>query len=274
MPVRRFIPELSKYRDTITIAHLLYNTSGIIDYFKLPRGGGRSWVTFNYFDNDECIRTSLKPDTLAFKPGTRWDYSNVNYMLLTKVIEKVSGMTFRQFAQKRIFEPLQMYHTVINDDNTEVISNRVTPYNKRSKEIVDAYRKEGFKVNYGTGWIQHARNSPHYGGSGVNTTVEDLVKWEENFFSKKFGGDRFYDLMHQTHHFVNGRDNQAFGLYRDVYKGKIYWAWDGGDFGISAQAVHFPKEQVAIIVLSNIGTGNAAEKAQQIAGILYADKIL
>ena len=274
MPASRFIPELEKYKDTITIAHLLYNTSGITDYYKLPREDGRSWITFNYFDNDECIRTSLKPDTLAFRPGTRWDYCNVNFMLLTKIVEKVSGMTFRQFAQKRIFEPLQMNHTLVNDDNTEIIPSRVTSYNQRSKEIVDAYRKEGFKVNYGTGWIQHTRNSPHYGGSGVNTTIEDLIKWEENFFSKKFGGQRFYDLMHQTRHFANGRDNQAFGLYRDDYKGKIYWAWDGGDFGVSAQAIHFPKEKVAIIVLSNIGTGNAAEKAQQVADVLYAGKIL
>lgn len=274
MPVSLFIPELAKYKDTVRIMHLIYNTSGITDYYKLPRSCGQSWITFNYFDIDECISVSLKPDTLAFKPGDRWDYCNVNYMLLAKIVEKVSGMPFSEFAQKRLFVPLAMTHTLVNDDMTEVIPHRVTPYNQRTKEIVDAYRKEGIGVKYGSGWIQHNRNSPHYGGSGISTTVSDLAKWSENFFTRKFGGPEFYRLMHLTHHFGNGMDNQAFGLYFGDYKDKRYVAWDGGDFGVSAQLIRFPDQQVAIIVLSNIGTGNAAEKANRIADILIRDKIL
>ncbi|MGN6181647.1 MAG: serine hydrolase domain-containing protein [Mucilaginibacter sp.] len=273
-PASRYIPQLTKYKDTIRISHLIYNTSGITDYYKLPREGGRSWVTFNYFTIDECIRTSLKPDTLAFKPGERWDYCNTNFMLLAKIVEKVSGLSFRKFAQTRLFVPLAMNHTIINDDATEVIPNRVTPYNERTKEIVDAYRKEGFAVNYGGGWIQHPRNSPHYGGSGVNTTLNDLIKWEQNFFTKRFGGNRFYQLMHSTQHFANGRNNQAFGLYNSRYKNRDYWAWDGGDFGVSTQIIRFPEQQIAIIVLSNIGTGNAAMKAEQIADVLIAQHLL
>lgn len=268
MPAATFIPELGKYKDTIRISHLLYNTSGIIDYYQLPRDGGRSWVTFNYFTNDECIRTSLKPVTLAFTPGTKWDYCNTNFMLLARIVGKISGQSFREFARQRLFLPLGMTHTIINDDATETISNRVTPYNPRTREIVDAYRKEGFAINYTPGWIQHPRNSPHYGGSGVNTTLSDLITWEKNFFSKRFGGEQFYQLMHRTQPFQNGKDNQAFGLYRGIYRDRIYWAWDGGDFGVSAQIIRFPGQQMAIIVLSNIGTGNAAQKALQIADIL------
>jgi CubicO group peptidase (beta-lactamase class C family) len=243
MPASRFIPELAKYKDTIRISHLLYNTSGIPDYYKLPRGGGRSWVTFDYFTIDDCIHSSLGPDTLAFSPGTKWDYCNTNFMLLTKIVEKISGEPFREFARKRLFLPLGMTHTLVNDDATTVIPNRVTPYNERNKTYVDAYRKEGFAVNYGAGWIQHPRNSPHYGGSGINTTMNDLVKWEENFFSKRFGGERFYQLMHRTQPFKNGMDNQAFGLYSGSYKGHTYWAWDGGDYGVSAQIIRFPKSK-------------------------------
>ncbi|MBB6128328.1 serine hydrolase domain-containing protein [Mucilaginibacter lappiensis] len=274
MPASRFIPELAKYKDTIRIEHLIYNTSGIRDYYQLPRAGGRSWVTFDYFDNAECIRTSLGQDTLAFKPGTKWDYCNVNFMLLARIVEKVSGEPFSTFARRRLFLPLGMNHTLVNDDATAIIPNRVTPYNPRTKEYVDAYRKAGFDVNYGRGWIQHSRNSPHYGGSGINTTVNDLVKWEENFFSQRFGGQPFYDLMHQTRRFQHDRDNQAFGLYRDSFRGRAYWAWDGGDYGVSAQIIRFPKERVAIIVLSNMGNGDAAGKASQIASILTAAKLL
>ncbi|MCS3733188.1 CubicO group peptidase (beta-lactamase class C family) [Mucilaginibacter dorajii] len=274
MPASRFIPELAKYKDTIRIEHLIYNTSGITDYYQLPRASDRSWVTFDYFDNDECIRTSLRQDTLAFMPGTKWDYCNVNFMLLARIVEKVSGEPFSAFARRRLFLPLGMKQTMVNDDATEIIQDRAIPYNPRTKEYVDAYRKSGFDVKYGSGWIQHARNSPHYGGSGISTTVNDLIKWEENFFSKQFGGEQFYQLMHRTQRFRHDMDNQAFGLYRGTFKGSTYWAWDGADYGVSAQIMRFTDQQVAIIVLSNIGNGDSAKKAQQIADLLIAGKQL
>lgn len=267
-PVSEFVPEIKKYEDTIRVKHLIYNTSGIIDYFKLPRPDGKSWITFNYFDIDYCIKVSLSQDTLAFKPGEKWDYCNVNYMLLTKIVEELSGQSFSEFSKQKLFEPLGMANTLINDDITEIIKNRVTPYNKRTSEYVDAYKKEGINIKSKGEWLQHPRNSPHYGGSGVVTTVNDLLLWSENFFTKKFGGQAFYDLMHTTLKFENGRDNQAFGLYFDNYKGRTYVAWDGGDFGVSSQLIRFTDKKVAIVVLSNLGTGEAYKKANAIADIL------
>jgi CubicO group peptidase (beta-lactamase class C family) len=267
-PVEDYVPELAKYADTIRIKHLIYNTSGIVDYPRLPRPDGHSWITFNYFDIDYCIRVSLSRDTLAFKPGARWDYCNVNFMLLTKVVEKVSGQSFRDFSRKRLFEPLGMSSTFINDDITEVIKNRVTPYNKRTQENVQAYRSMGINVNAEGNWIQHLRTSPHYGGSGVVTTIDDLLKWSQNFATKKFGGQEFYDLMHKTLKFSHDRNNQAFGLYFDKLKGRTSVSWDGGDFGISSQLIRFPEKGIAIIVLSNLGSGESYRKANEIAEIL------
>jgi CubicO group peptidase (beta-lactamase class C family) len=267
-PLAEFVSDVSKYKDTIRIKHLIYNTSGLTDYFKLSRSDGNTWITFNYFDIDYCIKTSLSQDTLAFTPGDKWDYCNVNYMLLTKVVEKVSGMPFSTFSKQKLFEPLGMHNTLINDDVTQVIKNRVTPYNKRTPEYVAAYKSLGITIKEGDGWLQHPRNSPHYGGSGVVTTVNDLMIWSGNFFSKKFGGQQFYDLMHRTESFKNGRNNQAFGLYLDKYKGRAFAAWDGGDYGISSQLIRFTDKNIAIIVLSNIGSGEAFNKANSIADML------
>jgi CubicO group peptidase (beta-lactamase class C family) len=75
-PASNYIPELLKYKDTIRISHLIYMTSGIIDYYRLPRPGGKSWNTFFYFDNDACIAASLGQDSLLFHPGEKWDYCN------------------------------------------------------------------------------------------------------------------------------------------------------------------------------------------------------
>lgn len=267
-PAKEFIPELAKYKDIILIKHLIYNSSGIVDYPKLPRPDGHSWITFNYFDIDYCINASLKRDTLAFKPGDQWDYCNVNFMLLTKIVEKISGMSFSEFSRKRIFEPLGMSNTLVNDDITQPIKNKVTPYNQRSPEYVEAYRKTGINIKSEGEWIQHPRTSPHYGGSGIVTTIDDLLKWSKNFVTKEFGGQEFYNLMHKTMKFNHPRDNQAFGLYFDKFKGRTCVAWDGGDFGISSQLIRFPDKGIAIVVLSNLGSGEAFRKANEIASIL------
>ena len=267
-PVENYLPELAKYPDTIRIKHLIYNTSGIIDYFRLPRAHDKSWLDFYYFDNDEAIRTSLKPDTLAFHPGDQWDYSNVNYMLLTKIIERVTGEPFPAFMERRLFRPLKMDHTLVNDDISTVIPNRATPYNPRNSEYVRAYRQEGISVRDTGTWMQHHRNSPHYGGSGILSTVEDLLKWERNFFTKDFGGENFYTLMHRTEKFNHDRDNQAFGLYFGTFRDKTFVAWEGGTSGISSQIIRFPDDKIAIIVLSNMGSGEASQKANELAAIL------
>ncbi len=273
-PASDFIPELEKYSDTIRIKHLIYNTSGITDYPRLQRKSGKSWVTFNYFDVDECISTSLAEEELQFMPGDKWDYCNVNFMLLTKIVEKISGQSFSEFAKTQLFEPLGMKNTLINDDITQIIKNRVTPYNPRTKEYLDGYNEYGIKLKEEGKYIQHARNSPHYGGSGVVTTIDDLLKWSSNMTSKSFGGEEFYDLMHKTIKFNHDRDNQAFGLYIGDFNGRKIVAWDGGDWGISSQLLRFPDDGIAIIVLSNMGSGEAYRKVNGIADILIDEGIL
>jgi len=267
-PVAQFVPELEKYNDTIRIKHLIYNTSGITDYPRLEREGGKSWVTFNYFDIDECITTSLAQDSLQFRPGDRWDYCNVNFMLLAKIVEKVSGTSFGQFALERLFKPLGMDDTMINDDITAIIKNRVTPYNLRTPDIIDGYKDYGIRLKGEGGYIQHNRNAPHYGGSGVVTTIDDLLLWSKNMVSKRFGGEEFYNLMHDTPKFNHDRSNQAFGLYIGDFNGREIVAWDGGDWGISSQLMRFTADGVAIVVLSNIGTGEAYRKVNAISDIL------
>jgi CubicO group peptidase (beta-lactamase class C family) len=267
-PVQNYVPELSKYKDTIRIKHLIYNTSGLTDYFKIPRKNKKSWLDLHYFDIDEAILTSLSQDTLAFKPGEKWDYSNVNFMLLTKVIESISGESFSEFIQTRLFKPLKMDNTLVNDDITTIIPNRATPYNPRESIYFDAYKKEGINIKQEGKWIQHHRISPHYGGSGIISTIDNLLKWEKNFFDQKLGGEKFYEIMHRTPKFEHERDNQAFGLYFGTFLERKFVAWEGATSGISSQIIRFPDQKIAIIVLSNLGSGQASEKANQIANIL------
>ncbi len=195
-------------------------------------------------------------------------------MLITKIIENVSGQSFADYMQDKIFNPLGMNQSQIHDDITKIIPNRVTPYNQRTDEYVEGYKVQGVKIGKDGAYLQHHRNAPHYGGSGVITTIEDLLKWSKNMISQEFGGAEFHQLMHQTPKFQHNRDNQAFGLYIGDFNGHQIVAWDGGDWGISSQLIRFPKQEVAIVVLSNLGSGESYRKANQIADILFEEGVM
>ncbi|GAB5521402.1 MAG: serine hydrolase domain-containing protein [Rhodothermales bacterium] len=275
-PAQTYIPELAKYEayPRIRIKHLIYNTSGLTDYHRLPRRDGKSWITFNYFDVDESLSYALAEDTLLFAPGEQWDYVNVNFMLLAKIVEQVSGQRFATFARERLFEPLGMDDTLIHDDITAVVPNRVTPYNLRTPDNIEGYARYGVQVNAEGDYMQHHRNAPHYGGSGVVTTINDLMRWSINMVTHDFGGQAFFDLMHRTEAFQHDRTNQAFGLYWGDFNGRPIVAWDGGDWGISSQLMRFPDQGVAIAVLSNLGSGEAFRKVNAIADVLTEHGIL
>ena len=137
-PVERFFPEVKKYHADLRIKHLMYFTSGLHDYTTLPRANRDPWFSSYYFTIDDAIAASLGADSLEFAPGTKWEYSNVDFMLLAKIAERVSGMPLAAFLQQRIFNPLGMRHSSLNDDATLVVANRATGYALRSDSGVRA----------------------------------------------------------------------------------------------------------------------------------------
>ena len=142
--IKKFLPDFPKYKHEIQIKHLIYMTSGINDYYYNPRQNGTDWSSLNFFNVDTAIAASLNTKELMYAPGTKWSYSNINYMLLTKVVEKVSGLSFSKFAQKKLFEPLGMNNTLVNDDIFQVIPNRVNSYNYRDQENTAWMLEEGY----------------------------------------------------------------------------------------------------------------------------------
>ena len=273
-PIKKHLPGFPNYPHPIKIKHLIYMTSGLPEYYQQERANGLDWSTLQYFDIDTAIAASLKSKKLEFKPGKKWAYSNINYMLLTKIVQQVSGKPFADFARERLFEPMDMNHTFVNDDVFQVIPNRVLGYNHRDQENTQWLKEYGYLKTDRPGYLQINRMAPHYGGSGVYTTLEDLKKWVDNFESQSFGGEAFYNLMHQTMAFNHDKQNDAFGLVHGDFNGHpIIW-YEGGDWGFSAYLMRFPEHKLSIIVLSNLGTGNARHHANRLMDILMDDGIV
>jgi len=269
-PVSKYIPETAKYGNNLRIKHLVYMSSGLHEYTDLPRRSGLPWMAFYYFTRDEAIRAALKPDKLEFPPGTQWAYRNINYMILTEIVEKISGQSYAAFMREMVFRPLGMQHSDINDDSTLVIPHRATGYAPRADtQVIKALADSGVQIRPGKGWVRLVRVSPHYGGSGVFSTLEDLTKWDANWYAPKLAGDAFTALMNKRMRFQHDKDNDAFGLvWRELY-GRRMLDYSGGDTDTSTYMARFPAEQFTIICLSNMPLGQAEDKSHQVLELLH-----
>jgi len=265
-----YIEEVPDWAEDIEIRHLVYMTSGINDYYYNPRANGLDWSSLHFFNIDTAIAASFGSGELMYEPENGWSYSNINYMLMTKIVENVAGIPFSQFSEQRIFEPLGMDQTVVNDDIFQVIPNRASAYNFRDEESTSGLLENGYLSHKGAGdFLQINRNSPHHGGSGIFTSIQDLVKWQMNFQTRKFGGQEFYDWMHRTEKFQHDKSNDAFGLVWGDYNGQAMVWYEGGDWGVSSYMIRFPDQHISVIVLANYGTARARDHAFEVIDILF-----
>jgi CubicO group peptidase (beta-lactamase class C family) len=270
-PVAKYIPEVAKYGDGLRIEHLVYMTSGLHEYTDLPRQNGDPWATFYYFTRDEAIRDAVKPDHLEFPPGTQWAYRNINYMLLTRIVEVVSQQSFSEFMHDRVFAPLGMLHTEIDDDTTEVIPHRATGYAARSNpEVAKELASVGVIIKPGDGWVRLVRVSPHFGGSGVFTTLNDLLCWDNNWYTGSLAGPAFTELMNRRQKFQHDKDNDAFGLVWRTRYGHAMLDYSGADTDTSTYMARFPEQHLTVICLSNMPLGDAEGKADALMDLLHA----
>jgi CubicO group peptidase (beta-lactamase class C family) len=266
-PVARWVPETAKFGPELRVEHLVYFSSGLPEYWSIPRPGGQPWHSFHLFDNEDMFRSILTAERLDFVPGAKWRYSNSDYLMLAKVVEAAAGTSLAALLQRRIFAPLEMSGAQVNDDPTLIIANRATGYVERSAMLVHEGRKVDVPIRAGQGWARLPRVSPHYGGSGVFASLEDLVKWDRNWYQSKLGRG-FAALMHRHPRFSHGKNNDGFGLVRDDQFGKETWAYAGSDLDTSTYMARFPAKRVTVICLSNMPTGRADGKCREVLKIL------
>jgi CubicO group peptidase (beta-lactamase class C family) len=112
--VRRYLPEMHDFGEPITLEMLLTHTSGVRDNVSLLMAKGRR--VDDVIQEQESFEMTTRQTGLNFRPGTRYRYSNGNYVLLAKIVERVSGMPFAAFLQQRVLNPLGMIHTSVVSD--------------------------------------------------------------------------------------------------------------------------------------------------------------
>jgi CubicO group peptidase (beta-lactamase class C family) len=252
---RKYLPELPAYERPITIRHLLTHTSGIRDFIVLISMAGRSLDSV--MNDTELLDLIARQRSLNFLPGDDYSYSNSGYILLGLIVERVSGQTFGRFVEKEIFTPLGMTHSRVFDDRFAIVRNRATGYFRRPD---------------GGGFAQRnsAWDRPYDGG--VLTTVDDLARWDRNFYQPVVGDASLITQLTTSATLRSGKSTEyGFGLRVERYRGKKLIAHAGGIRGFSAQIYRFPNDRFSSIVLCNTGTANATTLARSIADLYLFD---
>ena len=249
--VRKYIPELPDYGPKITILHLLNHTSGLRDYLTLMDLAGIN--TDSVTTDEDALQIITRQKALNFAPGSDWLYSNTGFFLLSIIVKRVSGETLREFAAANIFTPLGMTHTQFRDDHTALIANRAMAYDPKE-------RKDGYTLN-----ISYFEQT---GDGAVHTSVEDLLKWDENFYSGQVGGKEFLAEIQEQGKLNNGKVlDYAKGLFIADYRG-LHTVSHGGSWGgYRAELLRFPEQHFSVACLCNRGDANPTRRAHQVADI-------
>jgi CubicO group peptidase (beta-lactamase class C family)/D-alanyl-D-alanine dipeptidase len=250
--VRKYIPELPEYGATITIDHLMRHTSGLRDYNGLLVLAGH---TFEEVTTDsQALALITRQRHLNFPPGSRYEYSNTGYFLLSVIVHRVSGQTLADFARARIFRPLGMTHTLYRDRAAMLIPNRAMGY---------APNDSGFK-NSMSNWEQT-------GDGAVQLSIDDALRWDENFYHPKVGGQWMVDQLQTRGTLANGDSiNYARGLFVHPYRG-LRRIEHGGDWiGYHAAYARFPDRHTSIVVLCNSDGISPDGLSDQVADIVLA----
>ncbi|MGH9844912.1 MAG: serine hydrolase domain-containing protein [Blastocatellia bacterium] len=252
--IRKYFPELPRYEAPITVNHLVHHTSGVRDYLELMGMAGRRMD--EPFGNEDAVELIARQKGLNFKPGERFLYSNSNYVLMAEVVRRASGKSLREFADENIFRPLGMANTHFNDDRTAVVKNRVVSY-----------------APIGSGrFRQFIKTIEAVGDGNLLTTVEDLAKWDQNFYDNKVGGEGFSQQMLTRTKLNNGEEiSYAFGLDNEEYKGLKAVAHGGGFMGFRTEMIRFLEQRLTVICLCNVT--NPGTDARRVADLYLADQI-
>ena len=251
--VRTHIPELSDTGHRVTIAHLMHNTSGIRDMLEIMRQGGADLGM--PVGADALLWAVARQRTLNFEPGTRFLYSNSNFMLLGRIAERVTGEPLEDMLERRIFAPLGMTSTLMTPDVQVAVPNLAT----------------GYFPNDGGGW----RRAPHafalHGEGGLVSSVEDLALWDRNLDTGLVGGDWLAAALSAQAAFSNGTTNRyARGQAVRPYRGADTVSHGGLWPGYRTEFLRVPAHATSVIVIANTGRADPNLVAHQVLDLVLA----
>lgn len=253
--IRKYLPELPDYGHKVSVAMLMNHTAGIRDSLDLLYLAGQADVAAA--NRAQALKLTLAQTATKFEPGTRYDYSNGGYLLLSEIVERVSGEPFAAYVNRAVLKPMGMARSFVMDGARSADANIARGYQLEDGKLVlaDSY--------------------PLFGGSGgLITTINDLAKYDRDIDSgHKVWTPTIRKLMLEPGHFNDGttvrraeRSNQAYAAGLTV--GPNWFGHTGGARGFKTMYAHLPERRMGLGLLCNNGAIDPAEHLNTIVTAL------
>jgi CubicO group peptidase (beta-lactamase class C family) len=250
----KYCPEFPAYARTIRIRDLLRHVSGLPDYEMLMVGkigadffrSSKGPPAAHEFTSHEVLQTLSRQPKLNFAAGSRFEYSNSGYEVLGQIIERVSGKRYADFLREKIFDPLGMRQTLVLDERKHSGPRLALAYRKRNGRWED---------------ITYSAENYEYGDGGVESTGNDLVKWDQALTAGKlvrratldlaFTPGRTSDGKVIETHFFEYPSAYGFGWFVSSENNAVVLEHGGEWSGYRTHIVRVPSHRVTAIVLTN-----------------------
>lgn len=253
--IRLYVPEMPDYGDVITLRHLLTMTSGLWDGINILLFAGLN--SESPLTRRQLLGMYCKQQKLMFRPGDDSTYSNTNYSLLSLVIERVSGVPLAEFMRDRIFKPLSM-------DNSRLTPAMDTTILDKARGYVPAERG-GFKSGYMRIELD--------GNGGVDSTINDMLKWLANYRDDRHFGPDYRQRMEAPVYLNDGRLLEyRLGINVVDYRGMKVVRHAGGMPGYLCDFVYYPQADLGIVLFTNLTEPALLQIPDRIADIVLEDQ--
>jgi len=231
----------------ITIEQLLSHSSG------LQREAGDHWTSYE-FPTAEELRTMFADRKAAFAPAVRWKYSNLAYSVAGMVVEAVSGLSWADYLQRNIFDPLSMQASSVDRD----VPGLAVPYARRmpdgTREVLPFVDARGMAA-----------------ATGLTSTVEDMARFVSAQFRKgPRGGANILSSgslreMHRVRSVENNwTSGTGIGFSISRVNDRTFVGHGGGYPGNTTQTLIQLDDKVGVIVLTNTNDSNPSDIARQL----------
>jgi D-alanyl-D-alanine carboxypeptidase len=237
--VSKYIPDLTRANE-VTIRMLLSHTSGYQDYW--PEDYVMPPMLEATTAQDILDVWGKKP--LDFDPGTKWQYSNTNYVIAGRIVEQVSGKPLMEFLQQNVFKPLDM-RAVWNSDAQKLGDTDAEGYVRYALGPLRPAPKEG------KGWM--------FAAGELAMPAYDLAQWDISVMVRSLLDAKSYDEMFAPVNLKSGESSHyALGLFVRDTNGHVTYEHSGEVSGFVSDNVVFPNDKAAIAVLTNQDASPAA----------------
>jgi len=250
-PVGKYLPELTRANE-VTVRQVLSMTSGYQDFWP------EDYVMTSMMQSatPQHILDVWAKKPLDFEPGTKWQYSNTNYVIAGRIAEIVGGKPLIEQLQERIFRPLKM-DRVLNSDASRLPPNDPTGYYQHALGPLRPAPQEG------TGWM--------FAAGELAMPASDLALWNISLMNRTLLAPASYDEMFTEVKLKDGSGTHyGLGVQVGEWDGHRIISHSGEVSGFVSQNSVFPDDKVAITVLTNEDASSAASAlARKIAPLLF-----